>query len=65
MVTGTVISVIGITLLPVAAQDAGGGDPTAANFGSAKNLWQAALTLVVIILVYRFSAVASWPALAC
>jgi OHCU decarboxylase len=54
VVTGTVITVIGVTLLPVAAQDAGGGDPTAANFASDKNLWQAALTLVVIILIYKF-----------
>jgi xanthine permease len=54
VVTGTVISVIGITLLPVAAQDAGGGDPTSPTFASDKNLWQAALTLVVIILIYKF-----------
>ena len=54
MVTGTVITVIGIALLPVAAQEAGGGDPSAPDFGSYKNLWQAAFTLVVIIAIYRF-----------
>src|SRR5215218_7389084 len=54
VVTGTVISVIGIALLPVAAQEAGGGNPAADDFGSYKNLWQAAFTLVVIIAIYRF-----------
>src|SRR5215212_1920982 len=54
VVTGTVISVIGIALLPVAAQEAGGGNPAAPDFGSYKNLWQAAFTLVVIIAIYRF-----------
>jgi OHCU decarboxylase len=54
VVTGTVITIIGVTLLPVAAQDVGGGDPTLASFASGKNLWQAAVPLVVILLLYRF-----------
>jgi OHCU decarboxylase len=54
VVTGTVITVIGIALLPVAAQQAGGGDPTADDFGSLQNLWLAAFTLVVIVLIYKF-----------
>ena len=38
VVTGTVITVIGITLLPVAAQQAGGGNPAADDFGSFQNI---------------------------
>jgi OHCU decarboxylase len=53
VVTGTVILVIGATLLPVAAQDAGGGDPSAASFGSFQNIELAAATLVFIIAVQR------------
>jgi uric acid transporter len=49
VVTGTVITVIGVTLLPVAGQDVGGGDPSLASFGSSKNIWQTAVTLVVIL----------------
>jgi OHCU decarboxylase len=53
VVTGTVITVIGIALLPVAAQQAGGGDPTAKDFGSFQNLELAAVTLVFIVVVQR------------
>jgi OHCU decarboxylase len=54
VVTGSVITVIGIALLPVAAQQAGGGNPAAEDFGSLQNLWMAGFTLVVIIAIYRF-----------
>jgi OHCU decarboxylase len=54
VVTGSVITVIGIALLPVAAQQAGGGNPAADDFGSLQNLWMAGFTLVVIIFIYRF-----------
>jgi uric acid transporter len=54
VVTGTVITVIGIALLPVAAQQAGGGNPAADDFGSLQNLWMATLTLVLIIGIYKF-----------
>src|SRR5215213_4976569 len=53
VVTGTVILVIGVALLPVAAQQAGGGDPTAKDFGSFQNLELAGVTLVFIVLVQR------------
>jgi OHCU decarboxylase len=53
VVTGTVILVIGVALLPVAAQQAGGGDPSAKDFGSFENLELAALTLVLIIVIQR------------
>src|SRR5919109_1005051 len=54
VVTGTVILVIGVALLPVAAQQAGGGDTTAADFGSFENLELAGVTLLFIILLQRF-----------
>jgi xanthine/uracil permease len=53
VVTGTVILVIGVALLPVAAQQAGGGDPTAKDFGSFQNLELAGITLLFIIAVQR------------
>src|SRR5919204_2336749 len=49
VVTGTVILVIGVALLPVAAQQAGGGNPDAKDFGSFQNLELAAATLVFIV----------------
>jgi len=55
VVTGTVITVIGFTLVPVAAMDAGGGDPTAPSFGSLQNLAFAGGTLLFILILYRFS----------
>ena len=53
VVTGTVITVIGVTLLPVAAQQAGGGNPAASDFGSFQNIELAAATLVFIVVLQR------------
>ena len=53
VVTGSVITVIGISLLPVAIKWAGGGAGTP-DFGSLSNVVLAAITLVIILLVYRF-----------
>jgi len=53
VVTGTVITVIGITLLPVAAQQAGGGNPAAEDFGSFQNIELAAATLIFIVVLQR------------
>ena len=53
VVTGTVITVIGVTLLPVAAQQAGGGNPAADDFGSFQNIELAAATLVFIVVLQR------------
>jgi uric acid transporter len=54
VVTGSVITVIGISLLPVAIRWAGGGVVTAPTFGSMGNIGLAALTLAIILLIYRF-----------
>ena len=53
VVTGTVITVIGVTLLPVAAQSAGGGNPAADDFGSFQNIELAGATLLFIIVLQR------------
>ncbi len=53
VVTGSVITVIGISLLPVAIRWAGGGGGSP-DFGSLSNVGLAATTLAIILLVYRF-----------
>ncbi|MEK3886073.1 nucleobase:cation symporter-2 family protein [Bacillus sp. FSL K6-3431] len=55
VVTGSVVTIIGITLIPVAINNMGGG-VGAADFGSATNISLAFGTLLFIILVYRFSS---------
>ena len=58
VVTGTVITVIGVTLLSVAAQDFGGGASTQFSdpptFGAVRNLALAGFTLLIILSLYRF-----------
>ena len=54
VVTGSIITIIGVSLLPVAVTWAGGGDPTAENFGAPGNIALAFAVLLVILLIYRF-----------
>ena len=55
VVTGTVITIIGVSLLPVAIRWAGGGTPgVTPSFGAPKNIALAAITMVIIVLIYRF-----------
>ncbi|GGA85232.1 nucleobase:cation symporter-2 family protein [Ornithinibacillus halotolerans] len=54
IVTGTVVVIIGVTLIPVAINDLGGGQG-AADFGSISNIALGFGTLLFIILTYRFS----------
>ncbi|MGW7515064.1 nucleobase:cation symporter-2 family protein [Streptomyces sp. NPDC054796] len=54
LVTGVVITLIGVSLMPVPVEWAQGGDKQAADFGSMPNLALAAFTLVVILVVQRF-----------
>ena len=55
VVTGTVITIIGVSLLPVAIDWAGGGTPGfTPSFGDPKNIAVAALTMLIIIVIYRF-----------
>lgn len=54
IVTGTVVMIIGLTLIPTAITNMGGGEG-AADFGSMANLSLAFGTLVCIILLYRYT----------
>lgn len=51
VVTGTLITVIGLTLIPVAFQNMGGGAASAKDFGSSNNLITAFVTIFIIIAV--------------
>ncbi|MFI1962880.1 nucleobase:cation symporter-2 family protein [Streptomyces pathocidini] len=53
VVTGTVITLIGVSLLPVAFNWAQGGNPEAADYGSLRNIALAALTLAIVLLLRR------------
>jgi uric acid transporter len=53
VVAGTVITVIGISLMPVAIRWAGGGDTTDENFGSPTNIAMAFAVLVLILAITR------------
>ncbi|MCG7210231.1 nucleobase:cation symporter-2 family protein [Streptomyces arenae] len=55
VVTGSVITLIGLSLLPVAFGWAQGPDPTAPDYGSAEYLGLAAATLVAVLLLRRFT----------
>lgn len=55
VVTGTVITLIGLSLLPVAFNWAQGGDDSAPDHGSVKNIALAGATLVVVLLLRRFT----------
>lgn len=54
VVTGTVVTIIGITLIPVAINNLGGGQG-ASDFGSIANISLGFGTLLFIILLYRFA----------
>jgi NCS2 family nucleobase:cation symporter-2 len=54
VVIGTVITVIGLSLLPVAGGWLGGGDSGSADFGSFGHLGLGALTIALIVGIQRF-----------
>ncbi len=49
VVTGSLITIIGFTLIPVGFQDLGGGNATAKNFGDPKFLLIGFLTMAIIL----------------
>lgn len=53
LVTGIVITTIGLTLMPVAARWAMGGNSKAADFGSMSNIGLAGLTLLIVLLLSK------------
>lgn len=54
VVTGTIITIIGVTLMPVAVRWAGGGNPAAKDFASFSYVCMALLTLVLVLFFYRY-----------
>lgn len=54
VVTGSVVTIIGITLIPVAMNNVAGGEGSA-DFGSLTNISLAFGTLIFILLLYRFA----------
>ncbi|MGA4797617.1 nucleobase:cation symporter-2 family protein [Streptomyces lavendulocolor] len=55
VVTGTVITLIGVSLLPVAFGWAQGPNPAADDYGSTTYLTLAAITLVLVLVLRRFT----------
>lgn len=53
LVTGIVITTIGLTLMPVAAMWAMGGNSKAPDFGSQANIQLAAVTLAIVLLLSK------------
>ncbi len=53
VVTGTVITTIGLTLMPVAANWAMGGNRKADNYGSMANIGLAAVTLALVLILSK------------
>ncbi|GAA1641954.1 nucleobase:cation symporter-2 family protein [Georgenia ruanii] len=53
VVTGVVITTIGLTLMPVAASWTLGGNPQAEGYGSPANIGLAALTFVVVLVLSK------------
>ncbi len=54
VVTGSIITIIGVTLMPVAVRWVGGGNPAAPDFAALPKLALATMTLALVILFYRF-----------
>ena len=54
VVIGSVITVIGLSLLPVAGGWLGGGDPSAADFGGFTHLGLGLATILLIVAIQRF-----------
>nr|WP_206441754.1 nucleobase:cation symporter-2 family protein [Streptomyces boncukensis] len=55
VVTGTVITLIGLSLMPVAFNWAQGGDANAPDHGAGANIGTAGLTLLIVLLLRRFT----------
>lgn len=55
VVTGTIVTIIGISLMPVAVTWIAGVSPSDPNYASPTRMWLAGLTLVIVVLVNRFA----------
>src|SRR3546814_9282276 len=56
LVTGSVITIIGLSLIPVAAHWAMGGNSHAPDFGSVANIGLAGITLVIVLLLSKIGS---------
>ncbi|HWR41750.1 nucleobase:cation symporter-2 family protein [Sporomusa sp.] len=54
VVTGTIITIIGVTLMPVAVMWAAGGNPTAPNFASPENITLAFVVMILVLFFYKY-----------
>ncbi|MBP2637744.1 MAG: uacT 1 [Firmicutes bacterium] len=54
VVTGTIITIIGVTLMPVAVRWAAGGNPAAKDFAAFPYISMALITLVLVLFFYRY-----------
>ncbi|WP_373325508.1 nucleobase:cation symporter-2 family protein [Sporomusa paucivorans] len=54
VVTGTIITIIGVTLMPVAVRWAAGGNPAAKDFASFSYICLALVTLLLVLFFYRY-----------
>lgn len=54
VVTGTIITIIGVTLMPVAVRWAAGGNPAAKDFAAFPYICMAFVTLVLVLFFYRY-----------
>lgn len=54
VVTGTIITIIGVTLMPVAVRWAAGGNPAAKDFASFPYICMALITLMLVLFFYRY-----------
>ncbi|MBC8016611.1 MAG: purine permease [Sporomusaceae bacterium] len=53
VVNGSIITVIGVSLLPVAVRWAGGGNPAAKDFGDPQYIGIAFMVLILVVFFYR------------
>ncbi|GAJ27263.1 xanthine permease [Liquorilactobacillus sucicola DSM 21376 = JCM 15457] len=51
VVTGSLITVIGLTLIPIAVQNIGGGDAASKSFGELHNVLLGFITILVILII--------------
>jgi len=54
VVTGSIITLIGITLMPVAVNWSGGGNPAAKDFAATSYVGLAVVTLLLVLFFYRY-----------
>jgi len=54
VVTGSIITLIGVTLMPVAVRWAAGGNPAAPDFAAAPYIALALVTLMLVLFFYRY-----------